>query len=130
VLLRAVVTGTLAAASGSFQARVQTARGGWAILHGSRLISDDDSAELVVTIEPATGQQLLGMLFAAYGLTARERQVCVEVIAGHSTTGIADRLSISPHTVQDHLKSVFTKVGVRSRGELVATLRPEDLAGD
>ena len=68
---------------------------------------------------------LLGMLLAAYGLTTREREICLEVISGHSTGAIADRLSISPHTIQDHLKSAFAKVGVRSRGELVATLRPE-----
>jgi len=130
VLLRAVVTGALAAESGTFQARVQTATGGWAILHASRLISGDDEHQLVVTIEPAAGHHLVGMLLVAYGLTARERQICLEVIAGHSTSGIADLLSISPHTVQDHLKSAFAKVGVRSRGELVATLRPDDLIRD
>lgn len=46
------------------------------------------------------------------------------MIAGHSTADIAGRLFISAHTVQDHLKSVFAKVGVRSRGELVARLHP------
>ncbi|MGW1344188.1 helix-turn-helix transcriptional regulator [Kribbella sp. NPDC002412] len=126
-LLRAVVTGTLAAASGSFQARVQTATGGWVVMQGSRLISDDDQSEVVVTIEPASGRHLVGMLLAAYGLTTREREICLEVISGHTTPEIADRLSISPHTVQDHLKAAFAKVGVRSRGELVATLRPDDL---
>ena len=45
-------------------------------------------------------------------------------MAGGSTTEIAARLFVSPHTVQDHLKSVFDKVGVRSRGDLVARLRP------
>jgi DNA-binding CsgD family transcriptional regulator len=128
VLLKAVVTGTRAATSGTFQARLQTESGGWILMQGSRLIGDtfsDDGEEVVVTIEPASGQHLLGMLLAAYGLTTREREICLEVIAGHSTTAIADRLSISPHTIQDHLKSAFAKVGVRSRGELVATLRPE-----
>lgn len=127
VLLQAVVTGTRAAESGTFQARIQTASGGWVLLQGSRLISDDDQSEVVVTIEPASGQHLVGMLLAAYGLTTREREICLEVISGHTTTEIADRLSISPHTIQDHLKAAFAKVGVRSRGELVATLRPDDL---
>ncbi|WP_328998088.1 LuxR C-terminal-related transcriptional regulator [Kribbella sp. NBC_00709] len=126
VLLRAVVTGTRAASAGTFQARVQTASGGWVVLQGSRLLGDTDE-EVVVTIEPASGHHLVGMLVAAYGLTTREREICLEIISGHTTTEIADRLSISPHTIQDHLKSAFTKVGVRSRGELVATLRPEDL---
>jgi DNA-binding CsgD family transcriptional regulator len=121
VLLRAVVTGTQA--SGTFQARVQTAAGEWVLMQGSRLLGDSED-EVVVTIEPASGQHLVGMLLAAYGLTTREREICLEIISGYTTGAIADRLSISPHTIQDHLKSAFAKVGVRSRGELVATLRP------
>ena len=50
--------------------------------------------------------------------------MCREVIAGRSTADIAASLFISVNTVQDHLKSIFAKVDVRSRGELVARLRP------
>jgi DNA-binding CsgD family transcriptional regulator len=125
VLLRAVVVGSRAAPTGTFRARVRDASGGWVLMQASRLIAEDDD-ETVVTVERASGAELLGLLLAAYGLTAREREVCHEVIAGRSTSDIAARLAISAHTVQDHLKSMFGKVDVRSRGELVARLRPEE----
>jgi DNA-binding CsgD family transcriptional regulator len=51
-------------------------------------------------------------------LTHREQEVVRGVFAGLSTREISARLQISTYTVQDHLKAVFTKVGVNSRGEL------------
>jgi DNA-binding NarL/FixJ family response regulator len=41
---------------------------------------------------------------------------------GYSTKQIAQALSLSAYTVQDHLKSIFNKTGARSRGELVGQI--------
>jgi DNA-binding CsgD family transcriptional regulator len=123
LMMQVMALGARTATSGSFRTRLRDADGQWASLEASPLIGGDED-QIAVTIEPARGDQLISLLFAAYGLTAREREVCGEVMAGHSTSDIAARLFISGNTVQDHLKSVFGKVGVRSRGELVARLRP------
>ena len=48
------------------------------------------------------------------------RRAVAALIAGDDTRAMTERLGISRHTVQDHLKSVFTKVGVRSRREVLA----------
>jgi DNA-binding CsgD family transcriptional regulator len=48
------------------------------------------------------------------------------VIAGMSTRQIAERLVVSPHTMQDHLKAIFEKTGMRSRRELVARVFYQD----
>ena len=123
LMMRVMASGARTAPSNSFRARLQHARGQWAILEASPLIGGDED-QVAVTIEPATGDQLISLLLVAYGLTPREREICSEVMAGHSTSAIAGRLFISSNTVQDHLKSIFAKVGVRSRGEMVARLRP------
>jgi len=120
--LYAAVAQARVAPSGTARARMRDAGGNWVVLQASRLITGDDPEQMVVTVEPATTHDLVSLLLAAYGATAREREVCLEVLSGNTTADIARHLFISPHTVHDHLKALFGKVGVGSRGELVAKL--------
>jgi DNA-binding CsgD family transcriptional regulator len=59
---------------------------------------------------------------SAYGLTQREQQLTRLILQGFSTIDIADRLVISVHTVQSHLRNVFAKTGVRTRRDLVTKI--------
>jgi DNA-binding CsgD family transcriptional regulator len=123
LLLHLMWVGARASRSRVFRTRVRDGRARWAVLEASPLVGDDED-EVAVLISSADADDLGRMLLAAYGLTPRERDICREVMLGRSTAEIARRLFISGYTVQDHLKSVFSKVGVHSRGELVERLRP------
>jgi DNA-binding CsgD family transcriptional regulator len=56
----------------------------------------------------------------ATDLTAQERNVTALVRQGLSTKDVAGQLFVSPRTVDFHLRNVFAKLGVTSRGELIA----------
>jgi len=99
-------------------ARVLSREGRWMVLHGASLVANG-ARRVAVIIEAAHPARISPLLMAAYQLTDREQDVTRLVLQGDSTTQIADGLCVSPHTVQQHLKSVFEKTGVRSRRELV-----------
>ena len=99
-------------------ARVLSREGRWIVLHGAALVADG-ARRAAVIVEPAHPARISPLLMAAYQLTEREQDVTRLVLRGDSTVQIAEGMHVSPHTVQQHLKSVFEKTGVRSRRELV-----------
>jgi DNA-binding CsgD family transcriptional regulator len=102
-------------------ALVRSLDGRWTAVQGT-VIWMAGTPKAAVIIEPAHPDRIAPMLMAIHGLTPREREVTRLVFHGDSTTRLAKRLGISPHTVQQHLKSIFEKTGARSRRELTAML--------
>ncbi|EXU65126.1 hypothetical protein Z951_27110 [Streptomyces sp. PRh5] len=102
--------------------RVRGRSGRWLSLHASPLSGGPHPASVAVTMNPAPATDVAEVLLLAYGLAPRERDVLARVVAGLPSRAIATELHITVATVQDHLKSVFAKTGVRSRSALVATI--------
>lgn len=103
------------------RSRVRTRSGSWLLLYGTRLAGGAD-ARTAVIIQPATPAAVAPLVTLAYGLSERESEVTRLCMEGLSTRQMAYALALSPHTVQDHLKSIFSKTDVRSRSELVSQI--------
>jgi DNA-binding CsgD family transcriptional regulator len=100
---------------------IKTPGGTWLVLHGG-LLGAPRSGEVAIFIQRAHPTLVAPLLLKAYGLSPREQEVTQLMLRGASTIQAAQRLAISPHTIGDHLKSIFDKTGARTRGELSATL--------
>jgi DNA-binding CsgD family transcriptional regulator len=105
--------------------RARLRSGRWAVLHASWMTTHGDNTVAVI-IEAASPSEVAPMIMTAFGLTDREKTITGLVCQGLSTKHIAAQLHLSIDTVQDHLKSVFIRADVHSRGELVAAILHRD----
>lgn len=62
-----------------------------------------------------------------YGLTAREREILQSLVDGLSKKQIADKLFLSFHTIDMHMRGIYTKLQVHSRSGAVAKALKENL---
>ncbi|MFH8712810.1 helix-turn-helix transcriptional regulator [Streptomyces zaomyceticus] len=120
LLLAAPMTRALGDAS---RAAAQWRRGRrLAVEGGARLLVD-----LADRTRPAPPDGVSGGRLAV--LTPREREISVLVAEGLTNQAVADRLCLSPRTVESHVARVYRKTGVETRAGL-ASLVVRDGVGD
>jgi DNA-binding CsgD family transcriptional regulator len=95
--------------------RVHLGANRWVTVRASRL-----GADIAVSIEPSTPAERMDLFARACGLSAREAQVLGLIGVGLDSREIAGQLFLSEHTVNDHVKSVLSKTGARTRQVLLA----------
>jgi DNA-binding NarL/FixJ family response regulator len=85
-------------------------------------------------MNPRVARMVLGMFTRLtepakrdYGLSARETQILELMSRGLIKKEIADRLALSYHTVDNHLRSIYSKLHVHTRGGAVAKALTEKL---
>jgi DNA-binding CsgD family transcriptional regulator len=124
-----LVTLMRARADGVARVRTRGRSGGWLVCHASCLRTPaDELGETALVIESAQPSEVVPIIAEAYELSGREREITELIAQGCATAEIAERLFLSRHTVRDYVKTIFAKVGVCSRGELVAHLFNEHYA--
>jgi DNA-binding CsgD family transcriptional regulator len=111
----------VAARDGHCRSNVVTVPGsdGWITLHAS-LPGPPDDGRVAVVLERAGGARSATVRLEAFGATAREREIATLLARGLSRAEMAETLVLSPHTVEDHVKSLYTKLSVASRQQFVA----------
>lgn len=94
------------------------------VYFGSNLVpllylrSENDGIFEPVRAELTTTDRL-DQIVDQYGITKRERQIVEEICSGKTNKQIADDLFISLQTVKDHTHRIYSKIGIRSRLQLV-----------
>jgi len=103
-------------------ARVHLANGRWLTLRAARMDTTQPAPErdIAVSVQPAAPDDRVSVFARASGLSPRETELLHQLVTGASTRDIAGRMFVSENTVQDHLKSIFTKTATRNRRTLLA----------
>lgn len=84
-------------------------------------------AQVLLLIERIGQREKINLpkLQSRFDLSRRESEIVGQVLQGRSNKEIAERLFISPYTVEDHLKNIMRKMDVSSRTAIVARLLAE-----
>jgi DNA-binding CsgD family transcriptional regulator len=87
------------------------------------LIPNNEKAPLfLIYLEPETPTSSLSESLHIFGLTRRELEIVNLLFLGLKNSEISDKLFISEHTVENHLKSIYKKLEVKNRASLIHQL--------
>jgi DNA-binding CsgD family transcriptional regulator len=64
---------------------------------------------------------------ADYGLSDRELEILQHLVDGETKNAIAQTLGLSPHTIDGHVRNIYTKLHVNNRSGAVAKALRENL---
>jgi DNA-binding CsgD family transcriptional regulator len=105
----------------SRQTDVELIRGGSGLLCGFSSVAHKHGDALITVLELQRDDSEISEV-ALMALTPREREVVLRVVEGLTDREIAERLHLSPHTVSQHVKRAYRKLGVDSRVSLTRLL--------
>ncbi len=103
-------------------ARVHLREGHWVTMRAARLGDATASGEpdIAVTIEDASPAERVAVFARSFGFSPRETELVRHLVEGLDTRELADRMSVSEHTVQDYLKAIFAKTSEHHRRAVVS----------
>ena len=92
--------------------------------------SADDVAALSVGDQAARAEisleELCDEISAEFGLTPRESEILVHLGQGRTARAISEKLVVSENTVKYHIKSIYQKLDVHSRDEVIDLIEHAD----
>jgi DNA-binding CsgD family transcriptional regulator len=103
-------------------ARVHVSQGLWVSLRAARIGDAQPVGDrnIAVTIEETSPAERVSLFGRAFGLSGREIELLGHLMTGTDTRELARRMFLSEHTVQDHLKSIFSKTSTHTRRSLLS----------
>ncbi len=82
--------------------------------------NQDDTELTVLRLSRVTDKKLnLNRKLHQAGLSSRELEIATLIIQGVSTHNVSDQLNLSYHTIRNHIKHIYSKLGVSTRSEML-----------
>jgi len=127
-LLCALVEQVTREANGAspWRGAIELGDGGLMVCQVARIATPnlDGIDAVLVTLQPSEPESdaRIQAFASSHGLSPREEEVLYLLGRGMTTAAIAEELGISPHTVRDHLKHLYSKTKTKGRSELLGLI--------